>query len=737
MAPPTRDPLSTVERFLQFSLLGMLASGFLALAGTGVLDWASGIALLVVFVARGAKVSGFLKFDLNNRAVAVWTLVGVCFYPVDLWFLSRSTYYAPALHLAVILTALKVLTAKNNRDYLYLKTIAAIELAGAAMLAIDLSFLIFLGLFLLFAVAAQTSGEVRKRAGTPETLARTGQRAFGRRLVTTSFVLCCGILTMTAGLFFVLPRAARGAMSHFLPNRPRLPGFADKVTLGDIGRIQQSSRAVMHIRSDKGESLEGVRWRGAALSRFDGQTWDNPRLNYQKLPVDRDGLVEGLGTAQQRRPGREFGYQVQMDEVASDTLFFAGTPETIRIALPLLWRSSGGAFRVLPFAPDGLSYRAYSFVEDENAEAIVPPTPLAASEREALLALPENTDPRIGALARVMASDASGPNPAHPELIRIAAANVPTGAANSPGVSNSDEAKARAIERHLRHDYGYTLELPSVKVRDPIANFLFVRKKGHCEYFASAMAVMLRSIKIPARVVTGFQSGVYNRYTGWQVVRASEAHSWVEAWTPSGGWTVFDPTPAGQAESDSLLSRLALFYDAADQFWQNWVLRFDFERQIVLAARVQQSGRQFRFSSMPDVGAWWDRHGVAIGGGAAIMMFLAALALLVALYAPEIRRWWRSRRGVIRAQRGEGQSSDATLLYQRMLTVLEKRGFKKPPWLTPSEFARVLPASETAVLVDDLTTAYNEFRFGGKREAAPRMIRLLDLLENARLENQP
>ncbi len=184
-----------------------------------MLDWASGIALLVVFAARAAKVSGWLKFDLNNRAVAVWTLVGVCFYPLDVWFLSRSTY-APALHLAVILTALKVLTAKNNRDYLYLKMIAAIELAGAAMLAIDLSFLVFLGLFLLFAVAAQTSGEVRKRAGAPETLARTGQRAFGRRLVLTSFVLCCGILTMTAGLFFALPRAARGAMSHFLPNRP-------------------------------------------------------------------------------------------------------------------------------------------------------------------------------------------------------------------------------------------------------------------------------------------------------------------------------------------------------------------------------------------------------------------------------------------------------------------------------------------------------------------------------------
>ncbi len=140
---------------------------------------------------------------------------------------------------------------------------------------------------------------------------------------------------------------------------------------------------------------------------------------------------------------------------------------------------------------------------------------------------------------------------------------------------------------------------------------------------------------------------------------------------------IFDPTPAGQAESDSLLSRLALFYDAADQFWQNWVLRFDFERQIVLAARVQQSGRQLRFSSMPDAAAWWSRNGAVVSGGAAITMSLAALALLLTFYAPDIGRWWRSRRGVIRAQRGEGQSSDATLLYQRMLSVFEETRFQE------------------------------------------------------------
>ena len=84
---------------------------------------------------------------------------------------------------------------------------------------------------------------------------------------------------------------------------------------------------------------------------------------------------------------------------------------------------------------------------------------------------------------------------------------------------------------------------------------------------------------------------------------------------------------------------------------------------------------------------------------------------------------------VRRAQRGEAQASDATLLYERMLRVLERRGLQKPPWLTPAEFARVLPASELSMLVEDLTGAYNQFRFGGRRDAAPRMVRLLRRIE--------
>lgn len=690
-----------VESFFQFSVLGMLSCGFLALAASEHLDWITLIVLLAALAARAATVAGLIRIAWSGRTIAVVALTAFAWYALDAWYLSRSTIDAN-IHLAAIFAALKIVTAKSGRDYTYLKLIAVLELVAAAMLAVDLGFFIFLALFLLFTVAALTSGEMRQSAmppqgakGLPETIARSTQRGFSRRLGVTSVVLCASILTITAGLFFVLPRAARGALSRFAPAGWRLPGFAENVSLGEIGAIQQSSRVVLHARADQADSLEGVRWRGGSLMNFDGVVWSNPHPGYDPpLKVD-DGLLI-LGKAIQIRPGREIGYQVRLDEIASDTLFFAGIPETIKINVGPLYRSAGGAYH-LRNAPSDLVYRAFALIEDEDAPAQIAPQPLTPVEREEATRLPPTLNPRIAELARSMAAGAV-----------------------------SDQDKARAIENHLHHDYRYTLELPSHVLADPLSNFLFVRKKGHCEYFASAMAVMLRTLKVPTRVVTGFQSGTLNPLTGWQVVRASDAHAWVEVWLEDGGWTTFDPTPpATEAPSQGLTERLAMLYDAANQFWQDWVLRYDLERQVVLASKVHE----LRFDPLGDPVRWWQQNAELLRRLVAFLLIAAAAGALLAFFGPDLARSWRDRQREILVRRGQGQASDATLLYQRMLSVLERRGFQKPVWLTPSEFARVLPSSEMAVLVEDLTAAYNELRFGGRRDAAPRLIRLLDRLE--------
>jgi hypothetical protein len=120
----------------------------------------------------------------------------------------------------------------------------------------------------------------------------------------------------------------------------------------------------------------------------------------------------------------------------------------------------------------------------------------------------------------------------------------------------------------------------------------------------------------------------------------------------------------------------------------------------------------------------------AVENGLPVLGAACVLTLLVFVRKPALRSW-SARRRVKQLRRGEVAAGDATLLYLRMLAILRRRGIEKPAWLTPVEFVRVLP-KDTAVLVQDLTFAYNDLRFGGNRQAAQHMMTLLD-----RLEKQP
>ena len=692
-----------VDRFFEFALLGMLASGYFAVAGSGYLDWPTSALALAGLGWRALMCVGLIDFAVPNRVAAAFMLLSIGLFPFDAWLFSGS-FFPASIHLVCLLAVLKIVTAKTSRDYAYLKMIAILELLAAAVLSVNLGFFGFLALFLLFAIAAFASGEVRRSAESRRAVVRGGLRGFPRRLIALSVFLFSGILFMTIGLFFVLPRTAKAAIERFLPQHYHVPGFSNGVTLGQIGEIKQSSRPVMHVLSyPRGGFLE-VYWRGAALARFDGRRWDNPPAREIELP-----LVHGLLTVNQRRrapspPGHEISYTVRLSEFAPETLFIAGTPQNIRIDAPgaHLTLTRGGSFNVMaPAGTTDLAYGVNSFLEDEAAETRSTLEPLPRHDRDELLQLPPTVDARIPHLAREMSAGA-----------------------------RSDADKAAAIENRLRHDYGYTLQLLPKAVADPLATFLFDRKKGHCEYFASAMVVMLRTLGIPSRLVTGFQSGAYNPITRQQVVRASDAHSWVEAWIAGRGWTTYDPTPADpNGAANGVTARLGMFFDAAEQFWRDWVVSYDLDRQIVLASRMDDSARGLRFGWLYDLR---ERLKNAASAGAKYVPWAggaAAVALLGALCGPLLVRWWRARMRARRLARGQGQASDATVLYERMLKTLARRGIQKPPWLTPREFARVLPASEMRAAVDDLTVYYNELRFGGRADAAPQMMQLLDRLE--------
>lgn len=698
MPAATDATYRSAQTFFETALLGMLASGYFAVLGSGELDLPTAAIMFAALCARALYIAGVWHFEFPPRLATFAAFAYLAFYPADVLWLSHS-FLTATVHMIFFVAVVKILTASAPRDFISLTLIAGMELLAAALLSTHLSFFAFLATFLLCGIATFVGGDVVRsiRAGRQVS---TGDRAkLPWRLTAISSALFCGILMMTAALFFVLPRTARAAFQRFVPQRYHLPGFSSQIALGEIGELKQNSAPVLHIRSYDGRPLAALHWRGSALATFDGQRWFNPPVREQRLRVDQGKIV--LPQVSFSRPGRSIGYEVQLSEIAPDMLFFAGTPETISIQAPTLFRSVAGAIRAPRFGMAGLRYGAYSRIENQFSAPTGPVLPLPPLEHDLLLQLPK-LDPRVAELARSWSAGTADP-----------------------------ERIAQRIEDHFHKDFSYSLAGLREEVADPLAHFLFESKQGHCEYFASSMAVMLRSQGIPARVATGFLGGEFNPLSGWQVIRASDAHSWVEAWIPDHGWMMFDPTPADSSiPQDNLWSRASLVLDAADQFWRDWVLSYDFDHQLVLASRVQAAGRGMALSrKWPDwsnaltfnaeAAPWWI-FGISAGG----------IGVFLLMRSPAWISAFKRRRQLLRATSGHAAAPDATLLYEQMLTVLAGRGYQKPVWVTPQEFADVLPHSELSLLVADLTNAYNQVRFGGQLDAAPRMASLLQRIES-------
>ncbi len=696
-----------VERLFQFAILGLVASGYLAIAGSGYVDWPTVILAGIALVWRAAIISGAKRLQLPEIVVTAATIAYMVFAPIDYLFLEQ-TWIAATIHVVFFVAGIKTLTARTARDYLFVAAVAFIELLAAAIFSSSGTFFLCLAAYLLCAVAARSTSELRRLLPDRFVVARNvrGAERAVSRVAAASILMTTGILTLTAGLFLILPRTANAALHFLASSRYHLTGFSSDVTLGETGDLKQDSRAIMHVRPLAVEGYSrasdlplNLKWRGLALEHFDGRRWSADLSSFHPVPAS-GGLVRVAEDWQRRRRGRRLLYRVEIQNSDADALFIAGAPEFINVGPALLSRSNTGAFR-FRYAPlDTLRYEVYSFLGPDFGPVEDHRIRLTAAERQADLAVP-HLDPRISDLAR-----------------RITAGNA------------NDLERARSLEKYLRR-IDYSLDLPAKEPRDPIASFLFDWKKGYCEYFASSMAVMLRDLGIPARLVTGFQSGIQNPYSGSVVIRAEDAHTWVEAFLPDVGWTVFDPTPsAATAAPQTVWTKLSLFLDAADTFWRDWVLRYDLGQQLTLASRVEAEARRIRRTGISDHTQWIAQGLLALG------RWLSALIVPVAIGVSALLLGWLAWRGTrrhgvkSRALRGRTAPSEATLFYERMLHTMKQRGYQKPGWFTPQEFASSIP-HPVGDDVERFTASYYAVRFGGDGAAARDMSAALEKLGNA------
>lgn len=701
----------------------MIGVAMLALVLAGGLNYGLALAFALV-MAVSWKLEG-TKWQLPERVGLGIVLLSIPLFYLDWQY--QKTLGEPVerlgvnalAHLIVFLSAVKLVQVKKDRDWVFLYLISFFEVLLAAGLSFSPTFLLTLTLYLLSALSAVTAFEIQKaRRALSYTETRllvppdsrvfknTSRRSLwrhseGARLPLVAVALLILIFVLALPLFLIAPRSGVAALTRTSGGLGHFIGFSDNVNLGAIGDLKQDDGIVMRVRIDDGQFPGDLRWRGVALDEFSGRTWKKSieARKSRELGPSQSGFFR-VGTFEALH--RLTTQTVFLEPIESPILFAAPQAVAIQSDLPFVRTDAEGSMQSRHHEFERIIYRAISDTSEPDIEALRKDLLPYPASYERYLQLPDHLDPRINALATSILVNAR--------------------------VRNRYDA-ARAIETALQTGYGYSLQMRAGGP-DPLADFLFRVKAGHCEYFSTAMAVMLRTRGVATRVVNGFLPGEYNPTSGAYTVRQSDAHSWVEVYFPeTRSWITFDPTPSAgrtQPVHTGITAQLQKYAEALELIWFQYVVGYDKQEQRSLATSLHN--QLFNLGNLLSQVSATLKRLVSTHAWLPIVLALSLIAafLLLLLLRRVLRFGWRNalKTGVRKTTR-EGSEID---FYERLLRVLAERGIAREGHETPLEFASHVASSEVALI----THAYNRVRFGHENLSATEMReiqRVLSTLE--------
>jgi hypothetical protein len=662
-------PTLLALRVVTYLLVGdgiaaLLLAGLIGPAGAAFV----GLIMLGAWWLEGARTRGVVRPAVVWGALAASALAILA----DLFYLAASALDG-MVHLLLFLILARLFMRRAPRDLRDAGFLSFFLLVATSAVSFGVGFLFVFVVFLLLGtwmlmlhhVVAET-----ERAGHPGGLAASDRLTLGGPLMRVSLVGAAATFVIATVLFFVIPRVGQATLPLRTQLSRMVTGFSDRVELGAYGEIEADKTIVMrvYVPADGPDPslLPDLRWRGIVFDRFDGRTWAVGQPERKRLLLSRSARGQfQLGRATGR--GLVLKQDIYLDPIGTDVVFAA--PRALRMVL------AAGSMAVndmgsLSTSSEGarLHYQAESELEAPwvpSAPAADAGTELSASERDRYLQLPP-LSPRIAAFAREVTSGTRDPY-----------------------------QTARVLNTFLSTRFRYTLAKPQTD-REPLEEFLFVRRSGNCEYFAAAMATMLRTLGVPARVIGGFQRGEWNPYGYYFMVRMSDAHAWVEAHVDGLGWVTFDPSPRMAAEALLRPSLLTLYLDAARMRWYRYVVNWSLHDQQFFVATFRQQARDTGLAFR------WPERGRGTSG-----LVVAALAV-----AGGVIGWliWRSRRaGPLRRPVG-----GPPRFYERALRALRRRGLAPEPAETARQFwarARV-EAPACAEPFRQITAEYERARFG-------------------------
>lgn len=359
-------------------------------------------------------------------------------------------------------------------------------------------------------------------------------------------------------LFLLMPRLTLGIRPPWLPGigwAQGVAGFSDRLDLGTEGPIAGNREVVLRVEPQGAlaEDPEGARrmlrlLRGAALETYEGGTW--------------------LTSAQTSPPAVS---RFAMSSQTEGAVLYLSPQPSVVVPLP---------YSTTPLTFPGLDPRSFMQAEGGGLRLRVAPRQMIPIPiRFGPSARPEVAEGTLTVRRRALLTQ-------HEESTAFAhawsLAFVPEGAPPAEVV--------KVLTAQLR-GFRYTTDNPSGGADNPLRDFLLRTQAGHCEFFASALAHMLRHRGIPARVVNGYQLGTWMPEGGYFLVTQGEAHSWVEYFDEEAEvWRPVDPTPPAPASAlagEGLGARFQRWMDALSFGWDRYVVRFSDADQVAGFAWLQ------------------------------------------------------------------------------------------------------------------------------------------------------
>ena len=714
--------LARTHRQLTVAMALAALTAFAAGAGLPLaVSAVTGTLLIIAFVWQPTPE---LSRQIERGTLAITALLVIwALYQV---FVVTDDIVAPVVALLLVLLvgeALRSLDAKNDvRLYslsLALLVAATAYLPGVVFAAAFIA-------FVLLATLALMVGHVR-REGERHAIA---ERGLDRNMLRITIALSLVTLSMAAVVFLAFPRLPRNIFGRGITQAGvSMAGFGDEVSIGEYGStIYANPEIVLRVEFPLGDStLEPSRmdigsmyWRGRSFDEFDGVRW---RRNTRRMP-------RAWAPEQWYRAWGASGAERQPDQRvyagALDARVLFGLHPVVDVVPRSDFRPIMDAVGDLIYVTGGSPvYVTRSGWESPSVEALraavpgaMPDAPAVArtlSERLDQVALQYYTQlPPLSDRVRALADSLTADRPT--QLDRVV-----------------------AIQSWLQSNFTYTLDLPASAREATLEHFLFERRAGHCEYFSTALAVLLRSVGIPTRNVNGFLGGEWNEFGRYLAVTQNDAHSWVEVWFSDVGWVSFDATPAGGtaaiADQSNLFGPLRYFFNGMQHRWSKWVIDYNLDRQIELFSsvgemfsrdRAAQQGNQ----TVEPPRLSWRMLAFVASSVVVLLLVMRALRRRAPSLRPESKLYLRLRRAYAR----EGWDDEALLPASGPLRVERFARRARAPNLSALEWVAALrragaPAVDAA---ERVTRRYLDARYGARALSAEEARALDDEIARVR-----